>query len=382
MAKTIRKNVLLALAYYEHRMHLGASHFAREANWILDTRMAHYGTVPPDWRGDGILTYALPDREDLTRYLRKSRVPIVTLSADLQSIATASVVLDNFAIGRIAGEHLIERGLTNLAFFKCTDYADIREREAGFAAAVDDADLEYSRIDWHAVSSEKPRAKMLPWLVRQLKKLPGPLGVMAQSDHRAYTLENACEEAELSVPVDVAIVGVDNDEYTCDFARTPITSVDSNRQELAYRGASLLNQLMQGNEPPEGPIVVPPAGLVVRQSSDVLAIENANVAKALAFIWQNFRQPIGVEDIVAATNESRCGLYDVFQKHVGRTMRQELERKRIEYAQQLLLSTSDKVSQVAHQCGFGSGEQFCRVFAKVIGCTPSKYRQLKGNENC
>lgn len=369
-----RKRVLLALAYYEHRMHLGAARYAREANWILDTRMAHYGALPDDWEGDGVLSLALPNRPDLTRYLRKARVPIVALTADVEGLAAARVLLDNFRMGQLAAEHLLERGFQHLAFFKCTDYADVRNREAGFAATVNSAGLDYVRLDWHAAARKNPRRSMIAWLSRQLSKQPKPLGVMGQSDHRAYSVINACEAVGLAIPEQVAVVGVDNDPYTCEFAPVPITSVDSSRAELAYRGAKLLDRLIDGEAAPTAPVIVPPIGLVVRRSSDTVAIEDPEVAKAVTFIWQHYGQRIGVADVVASTLASRCSLYKAFKHYVGRTIREELERKRIEHARQLLLTSTDKVHRIARQCGFGSGEQFCRAFARVAGSTPSDFR--------
>ena len=373
-----RKRVLMLLAYYEHRMHLGLAKYAREANWIVDSQMAHYGTIPKSWRGDGILTVALPERRDLTRYLRSADVPIVSLTNDVKGITTARVVLDNVQLGQTAAEHLIERGFQNFAFLKCTDYTDIRGREKGFADTVTEAGLCYKCLNWYAAFRKNPRLELHTWLPKELTKLPQPLGVMAQSDHRAYSLIDACQLAGLDVPGRVAVIGVDNDEYTCEFAPVPITSVDSNRQELAYRGAKLLDRLMNGDAPPPKTQLVAPGKLVLRQSSDILAIDDADVAKALNFIWTNYAQPIGVDDVVAATAASRCGLYKSFGKHVGRTIRQELERKRIEQAQQFLLTTDDKISLIARQCGFHSGEQFCRVFTSLKGTTPSVFRKSHG----
>ncbi len=370
----------MLLAYYEHRMHLGVSRYAHQAGWIVDSTMAnyHYATLPQSWRGDGILALPLPERRDLLGYLRKATVPVVALTADIEGIATARVILDNVRIGRIAARHLLERGFINLAFFKCTDYADIRGREAGFAAAVEEAGLRYECLDWHAASRRKPRLDMQAWLKRRMADLPRPLGVMAQSDHRAYGLIDACQAAGLAIPEQVAVVGVDNDEYTCEFAPVPITSVDSGRQELGYRGAELLDRLMRGESPPTEPILIPPGGLVLRQSSDILAVEHPAVARALSFIWKFYAQPIGVDDVISAAAISRCGLYQAFEKHVGRTIHQELERKRIEHGQQLLLTTTDKISHVARLCGFRSGEQFCRVFTSLTGTNPRDFRRDRG----
>jgi len=369
-----QKRVLLMLGYYEHRMHLGVARYAREANWILDTTMAHYGR-PPDCRHcDGVLALVLPDRREVARALRGLRVPIVDLIADVPGIATARVLLDNAAMGRMAAGHLLERGFRHLAFCKCTDYTDVRGREAGCAAAAAEAGLELHRLDWHAAARRRPRLELIAWLAQQLTRLPKPLGVVAQSDHRAVKVINACELAGLAVPEQVAVVGIDNDEYTCEFAPVPITSVDSNREEYAYRGAQLLDRLIEGQRAPIEPVLVAPQGLIVRRSSDILAVEHPEVAKALSFIWRHFNDRIQVDDVVAVTAMSRASLYRAFEEQLGRTMRDEIERKRIEYACKLLATSADKVSHIARQCGFASGEQFCRAFARVMRVTPSEFR--------
>ena len=362
----------MLLGYYQHQMHLGVASYARQAQWIVDSTMAHYGTLPDYWRGDGIVTTIVPERRELIRFLCRAKVPVVALTGD--GLATARVVLDNVQIGRMAAEHLLERGFRHLTFFKCTDYNDVREREAGFAAAVEQAGLSYVCLDWLAASRKNRRLDLHTWLSKRLQELPKPMGMMAQSDHRAYHVVNTCQRVGLDIPSQIAVVGVDNDTYTCDLAPIPITSVDSNRQELAYRGAILLDQLMQGLPAPSEPIRIPPTGVVARRSSDILAVEHPDVAKALSFIWQHYSRPIGVGDVVAVTAMSRCGLYRAFQQYIGRTIHEELERKRLEHGQRLLLTSTEKISSIARQTGFANGEQFSRAFARCLGITPSDFR--------
>ena len=370
-----RKRVLLALAYYEHRMHRGVADYARSANWILDSTMAHYRTPPPFWSGEGILTLMLPDRPDLIRYLRGRDVPMVSLTEDVPEIPAYRVVLDNNRLGVIAAEHLLERGFKNLAFYKCTDYRDVQQREAGFTAAVEAAGCEALVLNWFAEAQQRPRSHPFLWLQRQLQRLPKPLGIVSQSDHRAYFLLCVCEKAGIRVPEEVAVVGVDNDRYTCEFAPVPLSSIDSNRERLAFEGAAVLDALMAGESVAPEPVRIPPAGLVVRRSSDILAVENPEVARAVNFIWQHYSRPIGVRDVVAATTSSRCGLYRAFEAHLGRTIHAEIERKRLELGKHLLGCSTNKVAYIARQCGYASGEQFSRAFARRNGITPSQYRQ-------
>jgi LacI family transcriptional regulator len=369
------RRVLMAFSYYDHQMHLGVVRYARQAGWVLDTTMAHYGTPPSYWQGDGVLTFLLPERRNLVAFLKKQHVPVVALNTDVMGPVTAAVALDNAKIGRLGAEHLLARGIKNCAFFKVVDLCDVREREKAFRNVVLEAGGNYFPLDWHAASSRNPRLKWFDWLKQQLRKLAKPLGVMAQSDNRACYVINACEAAGLAVPEQVAVVGVDNDIHACELAAVPITSVDSNRENLAFQAAALLDRLMRGQRPPTRPILVPPTGVVVRRSTDVLAIEDVEVAKALTFVWQNFHRPIHVDDVVAATAMSRCGLYYAFEKYVGRTIRQELVRKRIEHAKILLATSAEKIHRVGQLCGFRGGEQFCRVFSQTVGATPSQFRR-------
>jgi len=380
--KAPRKRVLMALGYYDPRTHAGISQYARQAGWILDATMAHYGTLPDYWQGDGIITVLFSDRPEVARLVRRARIPTVSLTNDMPRVKVPRVLLDNVKVGRMGAEHLLDHGFWNLAFYKCTNNEDVRERERGFNQRLAEARLKPHLLDWHAVSTSDspPKTSWLDWLVKQLKALPKPAGILAQSDNRAYRLIEACELAGIRVPEELAVVGVDNDEFVCDFASVPISSVDGNRLGLGHEGAALLDRLMRGEPPPPEPQLVTPLGLTVRRSSDILAIEHPDVAKALCFIWDHFRENIGVEDVLANNVMSRCGLYRAFEKHVGRTIGEEITRKRIEQARRLLVESHEKLYQVARLSGFGGPEHFSRAFHRATGESPLQYRKRCGRK--
>ncbi len=364
----------MALGYYDHQLHRGVVRYAREAGWTLDTSMAHYGVLPEYWKGDGILTLLLPHREDVLEFMRRQVVPVVGLSLDVEDVRVPRVCLDNERVGELAAEHLLERGFENLGFYKFSNICDVCGRERGFRRAVEKAGARYVALDWHGASPKQRRLGWYAWLESKLRTLPLPIGIMAQSDNRAAQLINTCEAAGLAIPDEVAVVGVDNDEYACEFAPVPISSVDSNRESLAYEGAALLGRLMEGQSALGAPLEIAPRGVVVRKSSDILAVPHKAVAKALGFIWEHFRDPIGVEDVVAQSYMSRCGLYRAFEKHVGRSIGAELSRKRVEYAKSLLAESDEKLHRIARLSGFTGGEHFSRAFTRIVGHTPSEYR--------
>jgi len=375
-----RPHVLMALGYYDHQLHRGVVRYAREAGWSLDTSMAHYGTLPDHWQGDGVLTLLLPHRDDVLQFMRRQQVPVVGLSLDVEEVPVPRVCLDNAQIGQMAAKHLLERGFENLGFYKFSDICDVRGRELGFREAVERAGARYLPLDWHGVVDRPGQQGWFEWLQEQLRELPLPMGVMAQSDNRASQLINACEAAGLVIPDEIAVVGVDNDEYACEFASVPISSVDSARESLAYEGAALLGSLMQGGlmqggQSPRSTLPIEPRGVVVRKSSDILAVPHKAVAHALSFIWEHFRDRIGVDDVVALSYMSRCGLYRAFEKHVGRSIGEELARKRVEYAKTLLTGSDEKLHRIARLSGFAGGEHFSRAFTRIAGETPSHYRR-------
>jgi LacI family transcriptional regulator, galactose operon repressor len=365
----------MALGYYDHQLHRGVVRYAREAGWSLDTSMAHYGVLPEHWQGDGVLTLLLPHREDVLQFTREQDVPVVGLSLDVEEIGVPRVCLDNEQIGQLAAEHLLERGFENLAFYKFSNICDVRGRETGFREAAEKAGARFLPLDWHAASHDHNQQGWFEWLKEQLRALPQPMGIMAQSDNRAAQLINACEGAGLTIPDEIAVVGVDNDEYACEFASVPISSVDSGRESLAYEGASLLGRLMQGEQPSDSTLAIEPRSVVVRKSSDILAVPHKAVARALSFIWEHFRDRIGVDDVVAQSYMSRCGLYRAFEKHVGRSIGEELARKRVEYAKTLLAESDEKLHRIARLSGFTGGEHFSRAFTRIVGSTPSEYRR-------
>lgn len=371
-----RRRVLMALGYYDHQLHRGIVRYAREAGWILDTSMGHYGVIPEHWQGDGIVTLLLPGRTDLIEYVRRQKVPVVSLTNDIPELPIPRVELDNVRIGQLGAEHLLARGFEDLAFFKFSNISDVQGRERGFREAVLAAGRRYTLLDWHHAAQEQPSHKRswLEWLKRRLQELPLPVAIMAQSDNRASHLISACEAVGLAVPEQVAIVGVDNDEHACELAPVPISSVDSNRERLAYEGAALLARLMEKKQPPRGPRKIPPTDVIVRKSSDILAVPHKAVARALSFIWQHYCEPISVADVVRASRVSRCGLYRAFERHVGRSIGEELSRKRVEYAQRLLADSKEKLHRVAGLSGFSGGEHFSRAFHRLVGIPPSAYR--------
>ncbi|MCP4374893.1 MAG: substrate-binding domain-containing protein [bacterium] len=371
----MRKRVLLALGYFNSDLYHGIVSYARQAKWILDITMVQYGRLPDGWNGDGVLTLLVQARDDLIDFARDFDGPVVDFSWDVPELEVSRVIPDNSAAGRLGAEHLLERGYRNVAFVQISDSYNIRGCESGFRVTCMQAGANYMHWDYPS-SPEAKEGQWLKWLCRMLASAPRPLGVMAQSDNQALKVLAACDELGLSVPQDLALVGVSNNEVACELASVPLSSVDFGWQELGYSGAELLSGILEGTAtPPGSPVQIAPRSVITRLSSDICAVDHPEVSTALAYIWANFRNSINVDDVMEHISISRCSLYSLFKKHLGRTISAEITRKRMEAAEQLLRESDQKVRVVAERSGFSSTIHMIRVFHKIHNCTPGEYRQ-------
>src|SRR5581483_9353530 len=133
--------------------------------------------------------------------------------------------------------------------------------------------------------------------------------------------------------------------------------------------AALLDRLMRGERPPAEPLRIAPSRVVTRLSTDVLAVDDPEVAGAMRFILANFRRGISVDDVAAQAHVSRRHLQDRFLNKTGRTIMEMIALQRLDRAKQLLGETEAKIHTVAQQSGFSTGERMSKVFRRLVGLT-------------
>jgi LacI family transcriptional regulator len=215
-------------------------------------------------------------------------------------------------------------------------------------------------------------------VARWLTLLHKPVGVLAPNDVWAYQLLEVCRQKALRVPDDVALVGVDNDDLLCGLARPPLTSVATPAERVGYEAAALLDRLMASpgradGAPPLPPL--PPLGVVARQSTDVLMVDDPAVAAAVRFIRERACTPIGVEDLLRAVPLPRRTLERRFRAALGRGPGEEIRRTRVERARYLLGASRSSMGEVARAAGFADAKHFCVAFRRHTGQSPSSYRR-------
>ena len=375
--KTKQKRVLIALGWYDYRLHRGIERYALEHGWHLSANLTREKVIPWGWKGDGILAW-LGAGDDLAEFVRAERKPTVDFSFRRPQLPFARVLEDHAHAAQLVAEHLTARGFAHYRFYSDDDNWSYEERGVAFQAALARAGRGCEWLRWHCCAAfragrEEWKRKQ-SWLAAQMAQAPKPLAVFAANDQQALEVLEACESVGIAVPELVAIVGAENYLLAPEAMQTPISSVDTNLELLGYRGAALLDRLMDGRPGPVEPVRVPAAGVIVRKSSDILAIDHPGVAKGLRYVWEHSHEPIGVQDLVTATAMSRRGLHKAFLKHLGRGPGQELRRVRLERAKRLLAESGQKIEVVAGQCGYQSANSFCVAFRTLTGMSPKEYR--------
>lgn len=284
----------------------------------------------------------------------------------------AVVCCDEFAIGHLAFEHLHSLGLKHFAALQ-TPWADfVHQRVGGFVQTAGKAGFQVhlspDNPPLYVIAEEHPRLKA--WL----EELPKPVGLFCTVIYPAMAALRACRAAGLTVPEEVSVVGVDRDDLLCNMLRPKLSTIDTGAFRIGYEAASLAMQMLRGRPCPKKPLIFPPGEVIVRQSTNVLAIENADLAAAVRFIGQFACKGIGVKDILAHVPVSRRVLERRFKQVLGRTLHDEIIRVRIQEARKLLAQTNLTILEVSLRCGFSTLSDFCKVFKIHTGLTPREYR--------
>jgi LacI family transcriptional regulator len=370
--------VLLALGWYEPRLHLGIAKFALEAGWHLCADVTKEKIVPWGWEGDGILAW-LGANEELTQFVIEAKLPTVDFSRRRVELDFPRVVIDDAASIQLVVEHFLVRGFRHFMYYSAQDNWAFENHGNLFVNLLKKGGYKCSWIRWHQSSAYSTghtqwRDKRR-WLASKLKKAPKPLAFFAATDDHALEAVEVCEMVGLSVPDEVSVVGMDNSLMAVDAMATPISSVDQNFNTLGYRGAELLGLLMRGKPSPSKPVLIPPAGLVARKSSDLLAINHTGLARCLRFIWEHYQKPVNMDDLARVAALSRAGLFKAFTQKIGRTPGEELQRVRMEKAKQLLSQRKIKLDEVAELSGYQNSNSFWIAFKKSTGVSPKQYQK-------
>jgi LacI family transcriptional regulator len=325
------------------------------------------------WRPDGIIM-----RDSLlTQELLKLKIPTILAIHDSSNPKHLPVIkTDSPSIAKMASDHLIQKGFRNFAFcgFDNYDWSDGRKKyfdqfndEAGYQTHVYSSPKGNKINDW-----ENEQRRIIEWI----KTLPKPVGMLTCNDDQGQRILEVCKLTGFRVPDDVAVIGVDNDPMICEIADPPLSSVALNVESAGYETAKLLDELINNRKLEGRQITVSPTHVVQRQSTDILAVNDPEVASAIRFIKENARNKILVNDVVKTTRVGRRTLEQRFQKTIHRSVYDEIRQNRVEWISRLLIETNLPISHITSLFNFTDVEHISRYFKKEKGIGLREFRKL------
>lgn len=367
---------------FGRRVIRGIGRYARENGpWSVYLEQRSIFDAPPgwlkSWQGQGIIcNLATPELDRVTRRLE---IPFVDLSNPNDDQAAPQVLNDDIAVGRMAAEYLLNNGFRRCGFVGHTGvyWSDLRLE--GFQQAITQAGG--SCDVFHPGGHPRRRFGLRSWeaelkeMAKWLSELEHPVGLMAATDFRALQILDACREGGIAVPEQAAVLGVDDEEVAHEAAQPSLSSVIPNAELIGYRAAEVLNGLMNGVSPTQHQQLIEPVGVVTRQSTSLLAIQDTFVATAMQFIRLNACSGINVNDVLKHMRMSRTALQQRFLKQTNRTIHDEIIAVRITRIQELLARTDLSLPQIADRVGINDTPYLSVLFKKHTGITLSDYRR-------
>ena len=361
--------MLKGVAHYERTHHGWDSFLDDEARSETDPRWLR------NKKWDGVISRHTT--EALASVCAELKLPLVDLNDCPPFPGVPKLRPDNIGMGHLGAEHFIERGYHHFGFSGFSNHGWSGERRDGFVEALGLAghtchvhDVEYPG-DLTPIWDAKQIATMSAWL----KKLPKPVAVMACNDMRALEVLGAAQSAGMLVPEEVAVLGANNDSIRCELAYPPLSSVATNAFQSGYQAAEWLAQLINGQKPEIYERRIEALGVVTRPSSDILAINDKNVALALSFIRENASEGISVEQVLKHAFASRSQLEKKFRQYLGRSPQAEIRRVQVAKIKQLLLETDYPLKKIAELTGFEHVEYLSVVFKRLTADSPGGYRK-------
>ncbi|AWB68432.1 hypothetical protein C2869_19360 [Saccharobesus litoralis] len=336
-----------------------------------------------NWHGDGII--ADLDDPQVVEFVQKKGITTVGVGGsyrDEQEYPTNMpyIATNNDLIAKTAVEYYLNLGYKNLAFYGMPKNNHNRwafEREQSFmhwakVLSNGKANTYYFRGNAiHSRSWALAQQKLAVWL----GSLPNPTAILCATDMRARQVLEACHLAELKVPNDIAVMGVDDDEIIRDITGNTLSTIIQGTENMGYLAAATLDKAMKGET--INPLInmVDPKGIVESASTDYLAVTDEVVNKAVAYIKQHACEGIQAIHVLNHLGLSRANVENRFKQHLSSSIHQEITNVQLGQVRKLLQTTEKTLAQISQETGYKTAQYMMMVFKKRYKMTPSEYRK-------
>ena len=326
---------------------------------------------------DGMIVTCEPDRESLA-VIAKTDIPTVFVDVrhpefERKAGRVAFVRNDNEGIGRAGAKYLANLGNFNSFGF----VPDIENRtwsvlrEQAFRNELNGCGFAVSTFGEGSPRLTDDRKRLIDWL----KDLPKPAGVMAAFDFRATQIVDACSEAGIRIPEQIALIGVDNDELLCQSTNPFLSSIKPDHVHEGFLAATELNRLFHaGPRAHRRESFCRIRGVVERESTKAGPPAAILIRRTLAFIAANATSNLRVDEIASELGVSRRLLERRFRTLRNESLKERILQERLAVVKRLLKTTSRSCIKIAAECGFPNANYLTHLFKRETGQSMRDFR--------
>jgi LacI family transcriptional regulator len=327
------------------------------------------------WDGDGVI--AALNTDDEAELAHQMPMPVVNISSTLRESPVPRINVDNHRIGQLAADFLMERGFRSFAYYGLQKVAYSKLRFQGYSERLATKGFQVTTLlaaptfGLQGLEWQQQHRDLADWLA----SLSAPVALFAVSDYRARQSIDVCHHLGIKVPGEIAVLGVDNEDFICRHIAPQLSSVARDNELEGYQAASALDRMMRG-KPVRDVELVPPLEVVKRESTDVIAVSDDRVRAAIEFINEHIAEPVDVSQVARHADVSRRWLEYAFRDEVGESPYQYIRRRRLELVRDLLVDVPGmKIAEIARRTGFTSPKQLTMAFHHWRGMSPRAYRR-------
>lgn len=328
------------------------------------------------WKPDGCIIDAAADnfRIPLEAFSHVRHV-CLDCNPELGAKKESCIVQDADAVAECAVEELTQHHRRSYAYAAWPErqfWSILRDR--AFRTAVSRRNLSVSVFRPHSAS--RSIASVQESLVGWLGTLELPVGIFTATDTLSVLVLEAAERCGLNIPEDITIIGVDNEEFTCETARPTLSSIDPGFETAGEQSVDMLGRLMRMRKP--HPLIekFKAPSLIRRSSTRLSNHHDATVTAALDYIREHATEGIGASDVLALFKCSRCLAERRFRAVAKRSVLDEIHAVQVETAQKLIHRPFQKLDAIPRLCGYDSTPFFQKLFRRSTGYTMSEWREL------
>jgi LacI family transcriptional regulator len=322
------------------------------------------------WGADAIIAQL---RDVKVETLQKLKIPIIVQNYKDRYEGISNLTGDYFGTGAMAADFFLRKGYKCFAYYGFKDAVWMRERGEGFKSGAENRGYPVYLFDEGGMDEK--------WIfneerVRQwLMELPKPVALFSCDDSHAIQITEICKMSGISIPEEIAILGVDNDELICNISDPSLSSIELDVENGGFEAGRLLHQFIEKKKKPPVDIVIKPIRVVMRSSTERFAVSDKYIEGVLKYINDQYVSSLSVKDIVRLVPFSRRVLETSFKEEIGMTVYHYIQQVRVEKFCDLLVSSDLSLTEAATCSGFNDYKNVSRTFVRLKSMTPFQYRK-------